>query len=313
MTSVLREYQYELLYPSGETALLFGTEDTQYLTLTPPQIEGGGEGTLGDQNRPGEDGRAFGTDFLTGKSISFEMGVLTDRASTDQDVIHRANLDAIDLMSSVWEDRRFRDGTGTVGTLRSCQAGTTYRCFGRPRNFAEATGMFTRKGYTPVTAEFHLVDNNWYSDTLNSSTMRLVVPTGHGLIGPLKSPLSSALVTDANTGITVGGTAATWPVIIFHGPVTNPSMWINNATGKILVKVNGSLKAGETLTIDPRPWARTVLRSDRASLAGWLTAGSTMMRDMLLYPGVYDLHYTGTDPTVTSYVEVQWRDARARP
>lgn len=306
MPSTLLEHQHELLYPDGSSALLFGTEATGYLTLTPPQIEAL-DGTLGDLDRPREDGRAFGEDYRGAKTLSFEMGVLTDRHGYAD--VYAANLDAIDRIESVWDSPKFRSTPGKIGVMRSRAGGTTWRCYGRPRNLGEATGMFTSKGYTPITAEFALADSAWYSDTKTVESVTITPPEAPGLIGPLKAPLTTQRIMSSYGIAAVGGSRPTWPVVTIFGPVTNPLVKI----GPLTIDLDLKVPEGNSLTIDPRPWQRTVLRNDGATFAGSLTANSTLMRAMTLAPGTYEIRYDGIDGTGTSRVQVEWRDARARP
>lgn len=306
MPANLETHQHELLYPNGQSALVFGTLDTGFLTLTPPQVVNE-DGTVGDVARGREDGRDFGEDYLGSKNYAFEIGVLSNVG--DSPSIHAANTNLTESMRTIWENPTFRSSAHTVGVLRSNRAGTTFRCYGRPRNFAEASAAFEAKGYTSATCEFALIDGAWYSDTEQVESLAIRPSTNPGLIGPLVDPLTTAPITYVNGVMVVGGTRFTWPRITIHGPVTNPVVKI----GTMRVALRGSISAGKRVTIDPRPWARTVLRNDGANWAGALSGTTPIMRNMKVQPGSHQLVYEGVDLTGTSYMEVAWRDARSRP
>lgn len=306
--ATLREHQFELTWPGGTSSFVFGTLDTGYQTLTPPQISAE-NGEDGDVTGGREDGRVFGTDFRGAKKISFEIGV---HAGMNAAVAarHRTNRDAVELMDAIWDDPAFRNGPRALGVLRYRIAGRTLRAYGRPRNFAAASDAWAEQAYTPVTAEFHMRDASWYDDVEQVESISLIQNKLPGLIGPLTTPLSTAEVTSASGAITVGGRVRTWPVVTFYGPVSNPALTIGT---QIRIALTKSIPEGARVTYDPRPWARTVLRNDGANYAGALTQNSTPLKRCLLQPGVRDMKYTGLDATGTSYAQVAWRAAYARP
>jgi len=314
MPSVLREHQYELLPPDDEgEGLVFGTEDTGYLTLPRP-VHTSGDSTTEDASRALEDGIQFGRDFVGGKSIAFEMGVLTDvnspLAPASVPLAHRMNLDYLDALEGWWKDPEWRRTPQSVAMLRACEAGRTSRAYGRPRRYDEVVGATTRQGYSNVVCDFQLIDNCWYADDEQMIEVGLAAPPDGGLVAPLVAPLTTTIESEGEVMAVVGGSKATWAIIEFVGPVLNPTLTI----GDLTVGLTGTLAYDETVVIDPRPWKRTVLRStDGASLAGLLSRETPAMRDMVLDPGTHDVLFRGKDSTGSSRARLRWRDARSRP
>jgi rRNA processing protein Gar1 len=318
MPAPLRENQYELLPVdfAGE-GLVFGTEETGYLTITRP-LHSGGESVTGDTSRPGEDGIMFARDYYGGKTVSFELGVLTDVNNRGLDSppasaseAHRANLDYLDALEGWWKDPQWRATANSMAMLRAKEAsGEVYRAYGRPRRYDEAVGSLTRHGYTPVACDFQLIDTRWYSDTEYSASISLMVPPDGGLIAPLIAPLTTLREVQNIVSIDVGGKIGTWMVVEIVGPVQRPSVTIGDAT----YTLDLNIEAGDKVVIDPRPWARTVLRSsDGASVSGALTRESPLMSRMLVTPGHHTIQFRGLDSTGTARANLRWRIARSRP
>jgi hypothetical protein len=308
--TLLREHQHEILTADETRSLVFGTEDTGYLTLTRP-VWAGSETRLGDVERSQEDGVMFGRDFQGPKTVSFEMGVLTDRLTTDDADAHRQNLDYMNTLEGWWRDERLRARPWDYACLRSCEAGQTWRAYGRPRRYEEIAGPLTTRGYTPVMADFGLVDNRVYADVEDELTVGLFQPPDGGLVAPLVEPITMTGESSSTDdgAIDVAGTRSTWIGATFYGPVLNPRVVVGGMT----IGLNTSIPDGMNVTVDPRPWARGVFRDDGASLAGTISAATPQMKNLLLYPGRHEVVYSGTDATGTSQCRVFWRSARSRP
>jgi hypothetical protein len=309
MPAVLRDHQHEILDLAETRSLVFGTEDTGYLTLVPPAISGA-EIRAADVERPQEDGIAFGRDYRGPKSITFEIGALTDkRSGLDGDDVWRANLDYLDHFEGWWLDERLRNHPQAMAVLRSREAGQTWRAYGRPRRYEASRGRLNQRGYTPLVCDFALADGRFYSDAEFSTTVGLAPALQGGLSEPLVAPLTSAPAAEGTRTIQVAGKVATWPWVRFDGPVTNPSVTI----GDLFIGLVVSLAHGQSITVDPRPWSRSVLRENGGNAAGVLDPRTPQLRRCLIYPGSYQAVYRGTDITATSTVTVFWRNARNHP
>ena len=313
MPSALREHQYELAPVDGE-GLVFGTEDTGYRTISRP-VHVSGDLRTNDQDAPLEDGILPSRDFRGAKSVTFEMGVITDvnnAALRPGSVFaaHQMNLDYLDALEGWWTDPAWRDSPRSMAMLRACEAGRVSRAYGRPRRYDEAAQATTRLGYTPVVCDFVLRDNRWYSDDEYAVDARLMAAPDGGLVAPLVAPLVTTAETENEVVARIGGSVSTWLVVEFYGPVINPSITV----GDLTIGLTGTLAYDEVVTVDPRPWKRTVLRNtDGASLAGMLSAESPVMRKMQVRPGTQTVSFRGRDQTGTARARLRWRNARTRP
>lgn len=309
MPAILREHQLELLDANDETrSIVFGTEDTGYLTLTPP-LWADGDARDSDVPRPQEDGRYFGRDLRGGKSVSFEIGVITDRLATASSNAHRTNVDYLDVLSSWWDDDLLRARPWDLAVLRTHVAGRTWRAYGRPRRFDPGSGLLTKQGYTPVVCDFAVIDNRVYSDDVEQISVGLVALPQGGLVAPLAAPLTTVAGTTGLQQAIIGGSKDTWPWVQFRGPVTNPRVQI----GSLVVGLATTIAPGLSVTVDPRPWSRGVTRNDGANYAGSLSAEMSVLRDLRIRPGTHEVVYSGIDATGTSECVVSWRRARSRP
>ena len=309
MPAVLREHQYELLDVDDTFSFVFGTEDTGYLTLTRPVLTGGAV-RAGDVDMPQEDTTGFGRDYRASKSIAFEVGVLTDHLAGLSTAL-RANLDYLDSLEVAWTDERWRNNPQALAILRVHEGGQTWRCYGRPRNYDEIVGVLTDDGYTPVTMDFQLRDNSFYSDDLYSIGVPIAAAgAAPGITAPMESLVTSVMPTAGSGTMTVGGSKATWPVVQFTGPAVEPSVTI----GDLHIGLTGTLATNEVVTFDPRPWVRTAYRvSDGAGMGGRIDRATPAMAETKLRPGVYPVTFDAKDQVGYSGGAIAWRNARARP
>jgi hypothetical protein len=309
MPAVLREHQFELLDVEGTFSVVFGTEDTGYLTLSRPVLTAG-EVRAGDVDMSQEDSTAFGRDYRGSKAYAFEVGVLTDHLA-GADTALRANLNYLDALENAWTDERWRRNPWALAMLRVCEGGQTWRCYGRPRRYDEVVGNLTDDGFTPVVMDFQLRDNSFYSDVLYSVGVPIAAAgAAPGLVAPLSALITTIQPTVGSGTMVVGGTKATWPVVQFTGPCIEPSVTI----GDLHIGLTGTLATNEVVVYDPRPWMRTCYRpSDGQGLGGRIDRATPPMRDVSLRPGTYAVEFAAKDQTGWSGGAVAWRDARSRP
>ncbi|WP_030372347.1 hypothetical protein [Streptomyces rimosus] len=309
----LAEGEWNLSYgPNGVHPgcnFTFGTFRTGYYLLDPYEITYS-DGDPGDVPLPREDGIRFGQDTRGHATITFEIGVDTVDKAPNQLGRHGANLDAVSAMLQAWDAEAVRQRFATPAVLRTVQGGRARLFYGRPRKPAPAGSRLTRQGYTPVVATFVCQDNIAYDDVEQRVRVDLVPPPHRGLVGPLTTPLTMTGQSSARpiSDVDVGGTKPTWPVITIYGPISQP---VCEVVGRWKASLNLTLAAGERVVIDPRPWARTVLRNGNANAAGWLYRGSPRLADMRLPVGRQDLVLRGIDATGSAYMTVAWRNAYA--
>lgn len=288
MPTALLDFEHELMTEGGAASLLFGKIDrtrSPYWTMEHPAINGGDD-TYGDVPLEREDGVAFGEDYAGAKTVTFELQVDTKNATNP----HVANADALERLEAAWTNPLWRSQSGAVAVLRSRMVpGRVRRAYGRPRRYAETVGRLHHKGLSSVVCDFVVGDGKWYDDVEQSKTI-------------------PAVVSSTNThSITVAGTQETWPVITINGPVVWPTLFI----GPWVVGFPITLGVGQSITIDPRPWVRTILRNDGANLAGEVMPATPPMRKMYLPPGTYGVrlsclsHFGGS-------ATIRWRSAYKR-
>lgn len=308
----LREGEWNLSYSANgvhpAANFTFGTIESGYYLLEPYEITYA-DVDAGDTPMPREDGARFGEDFRGQATITFEVGVDTVDDAPNQLGRHDANLNAVSVMGQAWDGKAVRKRMATPAVLRTTQGGRPRRFYGRPRKFAPASSKLTRQGYTPVACTFVCLDSTAYDDTERSVRVDLNPPPHRGLVGLLTTPLTMTGqgATKVPGEVLIGGQRPTWPVIRIYGPISNPACEVVGSWKAAFTDL--TLAAGQYVTIDPRPWVRTVLRNSGASVAGSLTRSSPRLIDMLLPVGRHDFILRGTDATGLSYMTVAWRDA----
>lgn len=287
--------------------LTFGTVRTGYYLLDPVDIAYGDTDT-GDVPMPRQDGIRLGLDYRPGATLSFEVGVdAVDQAATRHGR-HGAVLDRVSAFAQAWDAEAVRSRFGTPAVLSTMQGGRSRRFYGRPRKFAPASSKLTHQGYTPVVATFATVDGIAYDDVEQSIRIDLNPPPHRGLVGPLTTPLTMTGQSDSRTPgkVDIAGNRPTWPVITITGPISQPLV---DVIGRWRLGLDLTLATGERVVIDPRPWARTVLRNGNASVAGSLYRSAPLMPQMRLPVGRQDIVLRGVDETGTAHMTIAWRNA----
>lgn len=289
-----------MAYPG--TAIVLGSNPTLqphlqrgYHHLSAPNI-GEPNLTLDDSDRPRSDGIIFGQDFRGGRLITFELGL---RGNDDDDVLTLSG----DLLSA-WRGDAVRNTPGEVATLCTSRSGLLRQCYGRPRR-CSTEHTKPRSAFMVATADFQTIDDLWYDPAVNSTNVGLIPPASGGFTAPFTAPITVLSNTSQFGGISVGGTIRTWPVITIRGPITNP---IIELVGEWIMSMSIVIAAGSSITLDTRPWARTVLNQSGGSVAGALNR-STRLDRMALDPGDHTASFRGTDLTGTANMTIAWNNA----
>lgn len=284
---------WHLSYPGEDLA--FGSVASGFVFDAAPEV-GPLEIRSDDAVRPRADGVVFGADFFGGRTITF--GITVDGADEAE------ARERLAVLTKAWRADSIRSTPGAVATLASDSGRVA---FGRPRRFVSADELLPF-GLSRVTCDFAGGDSLWYGAE-SSASVTLAPSSNGGLIAPLASPLATTATSDRSTGFTVGGEVPTWPVFEIQGPITNP---VVEVVGVFRMEFRTSLAYDQTLTVDTRPWARTILR-DGASLAGTLSRTSTRLSQASLPPGRYELALRGASESGTASVGIRWRDAHLTP
>ncbi|BCJ41680.1 hypothetical protein GCM10010168_53220 [Actinoplanes ianthinogenes] len=288
----MRDREWRLSYSGVDQS--FGPADAPIFHLSAPEISEP-EFRTDDTDRPRQDGIAFGVDFTGSRTITFDLGVLADTEAQA-----RALLAGL---ANAWRARAVRSGRGSMAELRVQHAGRERVIYGRPRRFAVSEEEIG-EGFVAVAADFVTADDVFYGPADESGSVALVPAPSGGLITPLTTPLTTTAKSDRSTVISVGGELSAWPVITVYGPITTP---VIEVVGRWRMTLSASIAAGDSVTVDTRPWARTILRAGGGSLAGALTRDSVRLARAALAPGSYEIALRGIDATGTASMRLAWR------
>jgi hypothetical protein len=297
---VLTAGQYSIGTSGDASAFVYGgrTGFSNSIQVARTDIDPGSQ-NIQDSQVVGHDGVLFGTDTETGMVIT-QTGQAYVRGNG------LAAMDAFDSMAGVWTDPSVRLQAGKVVVLRAWYPGSTVvrRAYGRGRRIIPATGL-VNQGMVPFVAEFQAADSTWYSDTDHSLVMTMVPSPRGGFTTPMTTPMQLASATNFQQG-TISNTGANyaWPVVTIAGPITNPG--IKYPGVPVTVSYQDRLTGSDTLVIDTRPWARTVLLNG-SNVAGRLN-GDPMIA-LQLPPGSTTVRFQGQDFTGSATMTIRWRNA----
>lgn len=285
---------WTLSYPG--VSLQFGSIASKLVFSTAPDI-GPVDINTDDAERPRGDGTMFGLDYFGGRTLSFDVLVNGDDEA-----------DAAALLAELTQAWRGDVVRSTPGATATLQSGNGRLVFGRPRRFAPDLALLPY-GAAQAIFDFAAADSIWYSDTENAVLVSLVPAPSGGLMAPLVAPLSTTQSSDRSQGLTVGGEMKTWPVFEIKGPIINPVIEI---VGRLKMQFTITLAYDETLVIDTRPWARSILRNG-ASVAGCISRQSTRLSNAALDPGRYEIVLRGRTAVGSPTLNTRWRSAFATP
>lgn len=265
------------------------------------------ETQVGDLDLPGEDGTVFGRDTKAGVELTFELSVNTRDPNA-------AKAEWSELATR-WDSAATRSRARQVLPLRIRTPGErTVIAYGRPRGLERTSTLALAKvGRIDGVGTFQCADASFYADTSEggprSITLTLVTDAGGGIVWPVTWPLTWGSQGERQDVVVNRGDSPSWPVITIHGPVAQPSIELVG-TGRRL-SLDTTLAYDRSITIDTRPWARTILRDDGASFAG--VARGAALSDFQLPVGRTTLAYRGTDLSGQSRCVISWRDAYTSP
>lgn len=328
-------------------ALTFGREASGIYCLTEPDLMYA-DPEVGDAGMPGEDGIRLGRDYQRSATVTFELGVdgvdgPVDRhypmrpwsrgarigAWTDTEAVmayaHKQGgpedwaSEGVDMLRQSWRADAIRMKPSRVAWLLHRKAGRTRRLYGRPRKFGVSHSRLTKQGYTPVVADFTAVDDRFYDETEKSEELWDFYLAGRPSRPwrPITNDGQLYFKTSQKTALVRQlGRLPTYPVIVINGPCKNPKVTLHPTLWA--VQLTMTIAANDHVTIDPRPWARTVIHTKGTttlSVADKLTRASPRLGEMTIPPGNWtaQLSYARSSSTYLDgpRVEIKWRDAYA--
>lgn len=292
-------YEWGGLDPVGDPFRLFrgrarNTSVPEY-TDTEVEVEAGG--------RPRQDGQWFGQDFRRGLTITFQLAV-RGVAGAGGEASVRQLLRAQQL---AWRGDGVRMVPGALAKLTTLQDGRELTTYGRPRRWAANTSLI-RQGEASAVATFDTMDDVWYGSE-QSARIDIVPPTStQGVTLPATPPHVLGVNQEVPASVLVDGVLPAWVTAEVVGPIANP---IVKLTGGWEFRLSGTILAGTSVTIDSRPWRRTILTSSGASWAGKRLRQYAALSELQMQPGLAAVTLGGSDPTGTAYMNLRWTPAHA--
>jgi hypothetical protein len=233
--------------------------------------------------RPGADGDYDGEPTLDARTVTVEGAIVApDRVSLQV---------AMDRVAAVLTGSQRYDTLTVDESARGLSRQASVRLGGQT--------LVARTG--PVSASLSLSlfapDPRRYSSELHSETVSRFQPGG-GFTFPASFPISfGANGSDGTASVSNAGTTATWPVLRFTGPTTNPYATL---VGGGTVAAAITLAAGQELVVDCG--LRSVLLGS-ASRRQFLTSDDFFA----IPPGTSEIYFSADDGA--GQLTVEWRDA----
>lgn len=291
MPAELRNYQFEL----GDVVFGYDCPVDHETDVQPPAYAL----RTSDQAIPNEDGWTMGVDQLEPGSWRFKLFV-------NQDTEGEA-LDALEELAAAWRGDAYRKQPGKATALRYRLNNRTRLIYGRPRRFEAPLSAAYTSGAILITADFQALSDLFFDDSEEYLDVAFREPTTGGFVTPVTAPVSTEQsgVEYGPYEFYVAGVQATPAMVDFVGPLNDAGLLID---GVPFIQFQQDIPAGVTVTVDARPWVRSVRRSDGGGAAGLLSPRSRMPK-MTLEPGVHSATLLGSTPTGTGYARVRWRRA----
>lgn len=270
---------WRLLY-SGIPTFDFGPNSTDYPFSTQVDI---GEVDIVEQDtrHQSSDALLMGRDTLGGFELTFTLTTIPEYPTPAKP--WDSALDKYGTFVQKWRANQIRTQPGVYATLRNLDRARLV--YGRPRKISLADTSRLRKGILRYVATFQTVHPDFYSTTEDTAN----------------------LVSGAGASFNNSGDTDSWPKITLRGPFTDGSVHLTqDAITLWQIDVPGPVAAGQTLTLDTAPWARSALLN--GAPANGMLRGDPLSK-VKIPVGVGSIFWSRTDATNTSSGDVKWRDA----
>jgi hypothetical protein len=292
------EGEWRLVYPGVNYS--FGARTLPVFNATTPEL-GEVELQTADANRPYADGRNFGTDTRSGRTISFDLGALH---LTDETAVRQAVRDFL----LAWRADPIRQKPGQLAELHSYYRGVERIAYGRPRRADPVYKNTSLTKVASIQATFDTTDDAFYGTTRTYADVTLIGNDRGGLVAPLKAPLATTGSSDRSVRVTLDTEIPAWPVItITGGQISNP---VVEVLGQWRIGLLTSLAYDDTVVVDTRPWMRTILKNG-SSIAGTLDPNSSRLSRCATSSGNLEVSFTGASRTATVSARIEWRSGYA--
>lgn len=184
--------------------------------------------------------------------------------------------------------------------------------YGRP-NRLDPTIAQSYVGFISYTATFRQSDPKFYSATTKQTTLGLTEIDSGGIIvndgTDIKLPFTTTSAVPVTGSVTNSGDIDSSPIIVITGEVVNPIVSYLDALGNIVwsVEIRATVQEGDSVTIDTRQWERSVTQADGTSLSGLYNGNR--LQDITILPGTGLIRYGATSGSLTTNIQVTYRDA----
>lgn len=297
--AALLEKQYDL------GGLVFGLNSGGVEVDAEGFTPGDSELVTQDSAQPGSDGIRFGKDYRGSATWGFSL-FTNAYTETDGWAMHSA-------FQQAWNARATRLTSGTAIPLRYCIAGQTRRVYGRPRRITPVVNTLSMSGRIPIEADFTVSYPLYFDDdeqVFGPKTIGVPLELDAGIVVPYIPPyISSIGTTTRQSTLNIGGDEDT-PLMIKlaagSAPLYNP---IVSVDGKFTVAIEDTIVPGNPVTIDARPWVRSITTQAGGSVK--VSPRITRLSKVWLPPGNHEFNFSGEDISSTATVTVYWRNARS--
>lgn len=268
------------------------------------EVSGLGRPPLRDTStiaNPTGDGAYAGVDYYDARTIKIDCAV---RIPGDP----AACRAVVAALQAAADDPSVRLAGGVIQILRIKWPGSPTKAFYGRLAKVDPTWAQLLNGWVPLDLEFTATDPRPYGDVDRAITMPLAVLGSGGFTAPVVAPI---VVGGGGSSTRPGwvvnaGDAPTWPRFVIAGPCSNPV--VTQVETARVIALNGTIPAGQSITVDTRPGQRSVTWNSGADASTLLTAQSRI--DLMQLPaGTGEIRWTAVDPTNTSRLSVVWRDA----
>lgn len=297
------------LTAAGQSDFLFGSIGTSDYPLGVQVEIGDLDSDIQDQRHPTSDGVVMGKDTFGGFELVYNLKTLPNTTSPKW-------TEALDLLStfkSRWRADGVRKTPGAYATLTNLERGRLV--YGRPRKCSQKLQRL-RKGLVEYIATFETNGPDWYSATETSVVIPVVAPSTNGVKVPIKTPVTTAnAVAPAYNTVTNAGDVNSWGIFDIKGPasgiavslITPAAAPVQSTLWRITLPT--ALKAGQTVRVDTRPWARSAILLPSTPANGRLRG--SQLENCFIPPGPWRVRFDAIDPTGVASVTFKYRSAYA--
>lgn len=258
----------------------------------------------GDAGRPRDQGMLIGLDVFGGRSFTLNMWIAANGGSSLQTLLE-ALAAATPVMGNTEIPFWFKlPNLGQMCVMARARKRTM------PIDLDYGAGMVAK----PVVQFFATDPRIYYSPSFTTTTTLPGTSPQGGFTFPFTFPLTfGSSLPPGQMSLDNIGNYEMRPLIIFTGPLTNPSIQNTSIAGNPKLtftnptQLNYTLQPGDTLTVDLDFHSilyTPVNTSNPQSVLNWYAQGSTWFN---LAPGVNTMFFSSTDnPPTTGTCEVEW-------